>query len=706
MHDQQNFFSASEVRKQLIEKNEVLDLTFWDVTFKKCTRTECTAVDRIKNVGFPYRNLPENIVKLSHSLSDSNLAKNEKLEVITAEITHTLSDDEREWIKTLPRKVSVVIPTPVQNYVKGYFKDGFEQSEGMGTPSQFSFSKSELLESGIIRLEFEFTGYSWFGPTDLPIVLSSPDSVSMYQSLYTRQQASGGFGYQLSFGISVILAVMALVLDHSLSFAFLSLFAVARATRSFIGALIETSGTAFDGTIFAIQTENAYVIAKGAMGLVSGLCLAFLIFFTLELMFLRPKKKMSYVYVTVASVAIFTGMGIFQSDDFWTRADLYNELATSSICFLIVLVGVTNKYLFERTPEFKRKQTTEEAFTTLNRTLFYFRAAALALAFGLNASTKIQEMDYYLKSVLDIKYIIFLPGLVLVSLLEVGSVTRKIRSVGRAMADKAIVDQELKVGRQIQARMLPPKRGTTKNAAWRASYYPASALAGDWFDVREIEFKDNKKYLIACVADVTGHGVGASLTTSVISAFWGEWCQERASKASPSDGGESRKLIEDALSRLDTGLLSLRKNERATVAVVFIDHENKELSYCCAGHPGIIVGNGKAFKYLFTTGNPAGTQSGDIRVGLAKSEPLSEMDTVCLYSDGIVPLNKTVSGWCASLKRKFGKGEDIKIEKLLHAQLIANKRAYAKNHEGIDDMTIIYLKMLPVVNEHKVLAAS
>jgi len=134
---------------------------------------------------------------------------------------------------------------------------------------------------------------------------------------------------------------------------------------------------------------------------------------------------------------------------------------------------------------------------------------------------------------LDWRHMMLMPALLTAGLLEVGSVAKRMQSFGQEMAHKALIEKELKVGHDVQARMLPEKKFKTTHWQWRATYHPAEALAGDWFDIREIEFAEGKKMLAVCLADVTGHGVGSSLSTSVICSHWSLWCQRLAVEPYP-----------------------------------------------------------------------------------------------------------------------------------------------------------------------------
>jgi serine phosphatase RsbU (regulator of sigma subunit) len=193
-----------------------------------------------------------------------------------------------------------------------------------------------------------------------------------------------------------------------------------------------------------------------------------------------------------------------------------------------------------------------------------------------------------------------MPALLTAGLLEVGSVAKRMQTFGQEMAHKALIEKELKVGHDVQARMLPEKKYKTDHWMWRATYHPAEALAGDWFDIREIYFADGKKILAVCLADVTGHGVGSSLSTSVICSHWSLWCQQLALRPYPTDKKERENILATAPLTIHKGLSALRKNENCTAMMALLDPYSNEVTITSAGHPGGLILNAKGLRYVTT----------------------------------------------------------------------------------------------------------
>lgn len=55
---------------------------------------------------------------------------------------------------------------------------------------------------------------------------------------------------------------------------------------------------------------------------------------------------------------------------------------------------------------------------------------------------------------LDWRHMMLMPALLTAGLLEVGSIAKRMLTFGHEMAEKAVIEKELMVGRDVQARML------------------------------------------------------------------------------------------------------------------------------------------------------------------------------------------------------------------------------------------------------------
>jgi serine phosphatase RsbU (regulator of sigma subunit) len=198
--------------------------------------------------------------------------------------------------------------------------------------------------------------------------------------------------------------------------------------------------------------------------------------------------------------------------------------------------------------------------------------------------------------------------------------------------------------------------------------------------------------LAACVADVTGHGVGSSLATSVICSHWSLWCTDACKISAPADNKARESLLISAPRRVNDGLLALPQNEQCTAIFALIDAEAGIISFCSGGHPGILVSDGKGLRYLTSSGERLGASGVENPEWHAKTEPIAAGEVVCLYSDGIIPPGDTVSSYAAGLRRKLKK-EPAPILPFLWKQFRLNRRVFRVDHEIEDDMTLLAIEL-------------
>jgi two-component system response regulator len=340
----------------------------------------------------------------------------------------------------------------------------------------------------------------------------------------------------------------------------------------------------------------------------------------------------------------------------------------------------------------------QESDLGLSKTLVAVQLSLAAATFIVSGSVNISELTGHLQGTrvfvdpLDWRHMMLMPALLTAGLLEVGSIAKRMLTFGHEMAEKAVIEKELMVGRDVQARMLPDKRFKGDYWKWRAIYHPAEALAGDWFDIREVEFKDGRKLLAVCLADVTGHGVGSSLSTSVICSHWSLWCAQLGQLEFPAEKSDREKVLCSAPIKIHDGLSALRKNENCTSMIALIDPYAREVTLTSAGHPGALIIGAKGLRYVTT----AGERLGGELIGEAKwtprTEALGDDDMLVIYSDGIVPVGATVLAWAGQLKKKMAAGSAGQPELLLMRTLHDNKRAFMKDPSNEDDMTLIMLR--------------
>ena len=165
------------------------------------------------------------------------------------------------------------------------------------------------------------------------------------------------------------------------------------------------------------------------------------------------------------------------------------------------------------------------------------------------------------------------------------SLVKYIEEIKNTSAEKASIERELYVARDIQMSMVPrifPPFPEREDIDLFASMTPAKEVGGDFYDF----FVENE-CLYFCIGDVSGKGVPASLFMAVTRNLFRVIAQQGNSPE------EIAKSINHALSA---------ENDQGMFVTMFIGKANLktgELTYCNCGHnPPVVCEPGKEARFL------------------------------------------------------------------------------------------------------------
>ncbi|MDP0490337.1 MAG: SpoIIE family protein phosphatase [Verrucomicrobiota bacterium JB023] len=211
---------------------------------------------------------------------------------------------------------------------------------------------------------------------------------------------------------------------------------------------------------------------------------------------------------------------------------------------------------------------------------------------------------------------------------DVSELVRTQRSLAEMAAElqarNEAYEEEMALAREIQQGLLPRTYPQINGASFGHRYLPISGLAGDFFEVLDLE--DDRVGLLIC--DVMGHGVRSALVASLLRGLVTQ--------------AEKKRLKPGAfLESLNKGLVAFLQKAKvtmfATAFYIVIDFRNRKIRYASAGHPaGIMTGGGKA-ALLPLGGRGKGPGLGllpDASYG-ELSVPLEGVDHLLLFTDGI-----------------------------------------------------------------------
>ena len=202
---------------------------------------------------------------------------------------------------------------------------------------------------------------------------------------------------------------------------------------------------------------------------------------------------------------------------------------------------------------------------------------------------------------------------------ELGSVNGGGTDLALSLLKKELLTRELKTARNFQHRLLPPPE--VRGDSWTLSSrcYPAGALAGDFYDVLQLD--DGRVDVV--IADVAGKGLAAGLIMASAKVL----LPQAAAKSSPGA----------ALEELNRRLCPLLNNrEFVALAYARFDPKNGELQIANAGLPDpYLLRHTGSIDSLVVTGDrlPLGIRK-EVTYSTARYS-MTSADRLLMFSDGI-----------------------------------------------------------------------
>ena len=197
--------------------------------------------------------------------------------------------------------------------------------------------------------------------------------------------------------------------------------------------------------------------------------------------------------------------------------------------------------------------------------------------------------------------------------------------------DLLTITHELETARQIQSFILPQKTVDIKGIYLAAHYVPMASVAGDFYDFIKVD----EKRLGILVADVSGHGVPASLISSMVKIAFSSQLPHAHNPA-------------QVLSGINQILCGKLESDFVTAGYLFIDTEKQTATYAGAGHPPLLLWRGSEQKiYEYREKGIILGQFEDARYQNIELN-LKSGDRFVLYTDGIIEATNAAGdlfGW-------------------------------------------------------------
>jgi sigma-B regulation protein RsbU (phosphoserine phosphatase) len=259
-------------------------------------------------------------------------------------------------------------------------------------------------------------------------------------------------------------------------------------------------------------------------------------------------------------------------------------------------------------------------------------------------------------------------------------------------------EKELEIGRRIQADFLPEQVPEIENWEIAAYFEAAREVAGDFYDVFELQ---SGKYLAIVIGDVCDKGVGAALFMTLFRSLLRASCQSgllspetKSDDASPEYIKEMlRKSIETTNSYIAT--THSKSSMFASVFFGMLDTDSGELFYINGGHESpVIFRAGGSYDVLEVTGGVLGLFPW-ANYSIA-SVQMNQGDLIFTYTDGINEA-KNEDGDQFTEERIFEMKENAWTDgKNFLDEILQRIHAFRGAAAQSDDITMLALRYLVV----------
>lgn len=185
------------------------------------------------------------------------------------------------------------------------------------------------------------------------------------------------------------------------------------------------------------------------------------------------------------------------------------------------------------------------------------------------------------------------------------------------------LEQELRIARDVQQRLLPQKLPNIKNLEVESLTITAYEVGGDYYDFIEL---DDQNYCVI-VGDVSGKGTSAAFYMA-------------EAKGVIQSLSQSLKRPGELLINANKILYaSMEKKSFITMTAAIIDGENRTMSFSRAGHCPLLrfCGNSHQVQYLQPSGIGIGLENGKVfeKSLIEQNLPLNSGDILVFYTDGL-----------------------------------------------------------------------
>jgi serine phosphatase RsbU (regulator of sigma subunit) len=257
--------------------------------------------------------------------------------------------------------------------------------------------------------------------------------------------------------------------------------------------------------------------------------------------------------------------------------------------------------------------------------------------------------------------------------------TANIERLVSTAAQKEMLDNELRIARNLQKSLLPSALPSSEIVDFATLFEPSAAIGGDYFDI----FRLDEHRLAVVIADVSGHGLPTGLRMAMLKAALGILVEEQ-------------KTPRDILRRLSAMIRSDRKGHFfATATVALIDFRTGAMSLTNAGHPPTYRVRNGTVEEILLPGNPLGALGDEYGEADVLLEP---GDVLIWLSDGLIEATNDADepfGYDRVRDALAGTAESATV---VRDRLVGAVADYVGNQTAADDKTLVAMRYRVTVN--------
>lgn len=257
----------------------------------------------------------------------------------------------------------------------------------------------------------------------------------------------------------------------------------------------------------------------------------------------------------------------------------------------------------------------------------------------------------------------------------------------------ADITASIKYAKRIQEAILPSMSAVKEKFPDSfVLYRPKDIVAGDFYWVSDAVTKYQEKFVMAAVADCTGHGVPGALM-SIIGNNFLRLCEVEPTVNRPS---EALDFINAGISRtLRQEYNNSEIKDGMDMVFIAIDYHSHILHFAGAKNPIYIVRNGELTEYKGDR-HPVGSYVGEAMKKFTNhSIPVQKGDCVYLFSDGYADQFGGPNGkkfMYSRFKELLAANSHLPMEQQQEV-LVREFEAWIGSREQVDDVCVFGLKV-------------